>query len=176
LDSGNPPQLNVAKLVGTLSMDDRDVRVHGPNSCDALSGKWTLNGSQGGRVCHQIGIGTATKNPKRQPRSPSHKCSGETGMRMFFNLEWTRPVLLHGIPEPMQQSETGVPGPGKNEFFGAAHADHLIEDNVGAKPDEGQIAALLPDDFVSCRKWDEVTKAFKRDGIAIVDKFLDGLF
>jgi hypothetical protein len=94
-------------------------------------------------------------------------------MRVFFNLERARPVVLLSIPEPMKQTEAWIAGLGKDELLGAAHPDHLVVDNIGAHADEREIPALLPNDFVARGERDQMTESFERHTIAIMDEFGD---
>src|SRR5262249_16922133 len=87
--------------------------------------------------------------------------------------ERARPVVLLGIPETMKQTEPWIAGPRKDELLGAAHADHLVVDDIRAHPDQREVPALLPNNFMARRKGHYMTAAFHRHTVAIVDEFLD---
>jgi hypothetical protein len=46
----------------------------------------------------------------------------------------------------------------------------LIRNEIGTEPNQGQVAPLLPDDFVPSGEWNQVTESFSRNGVAIVHK------
>src|SRR5215510_1957077 len=94
-------------------------------------------------------------------------------MRVLFDLERARPVVLLGIPELMKQTEPWIAGPRKDELLGATHTDHLVVDDIRAHPDQGEIPPLLPNNFMACRKRHQMTEAFERHTVAIVHEFGD---
>ncbi len=124
---------------------------------------------------HEIGLWARAESSKRQPSRARYKCGRECRMRVFFNLERARPVVLLSIPEPMKQTEAWIAGPGKDELAGTAHPDHLVVNNVGAQADEREIPALLPNDFMARGERDQMTESFKRYTIPIMDEFGDGV-
>ena len=95
-------------------------------------------------------------------------------MGIFFEFQRSRPTCLHRVAKPVQQTEPWISSPRKNEFFRAPHADHLIVDDVCAKPDQRQIAALLANNLVPGRKWHKVTEPLKRHTITVMHKLSNG--
>src|ERR1700704_6716271 len=85
-----------------------------------------------------------------------------------------RPAFFDGIAEAVQRADTGVPAPGELQLDGATRADHLVIDYVRSHSDQGQIAALLADDFMARCVRDQVSETFECDGIAILHEFGDG--
>jgi hypothetical protein len=124
-------------------------------------------------VFPQTDIRTAPKSSKRKSGGTRRKRYSQRSMCIFFNLEWSRPSLFHRVAEPVEQAESGISGPGENEFPGATRANHLIENDVGTQPNQGEIAPPLPDDFMSGRKWHQVAEPFQSDTVAIMDESLD---
>jgi hypothetical protein len=62
--------------------------------------------------------------------------------------------------------ETGrdVADPGRRHAADAAGADQLVERDVGDRPDELELAPLLPDELVGEREWDRrLERAAERD-------------
>jgi len=176
LNSGNSPELDIARGIGALGMNDRDIWIHCPDGQDRFAGERTWNGIHCGRVFQEIRIRASPKNSKWQTRSSGHKCGSQTGMRVLFDLEGPGPSVFDSISESMQQSQAGIPAQEKTRFPGTTHADHLIVNDIGCEPDKGEIAPLLPDDFVSGSKRNEMTETLEREGIPVVNEFVDGLF
>src|SRR5262245_17179142 len=73
----------------------------------------------------------------------------------------------------MQQSQSGITRPRKNQLRGAPHADHLIEKDVGAESNQSEVAPLLPDDFMPGRKRHEMTESLERHTVAVMNVLLD---
>ena len=92
-------------------------------------------------------------------------------MGVLFKFQRSRPTILHGVAKPMEQTESGIPSPGKNQFPCTTHADHLVIDDVGAEPNEREIPPSLSDDLVSGGKRHQMTETFKRDTVAVVHEF-----
>ena len=76
----------------------------------------------------------------------------------------------------MQQPEPRITGPGKNEFSGTPHSDHLIENDVRGHPHQSQLAALLADHLVPRGKWNQMTEALQRHRVAIMYELNDCFF
>ena len=70
----------------------------------------------------------------------------------------------------MKRAYARIAGPGEDQAGSAAHADHLIVDEVGRHADKGETAAALADKFVARGKGDQVSESLKRNGVAVVDK------
>jgi hypothetical protein len=48
----------------------------------------------------------------------------------------------------------------------------LVVDQVRRHPHQGQIFLALTNDFMTRRRRDQVSEAFERDGVAVVDELL----
>jgi hypothetical protein len=89
---------------------------------------------------------------------------------VFVNFKRARPAFFDGIAQAVQRADAGIASPGKNQFPDEAHSDHLVVENIGRHADQGEIAAILADDFMARGKGDEVRESFEGDGVAIVDE------
>ena len=78
-----------------------------------------------------------------------------------------RPPVLDGVAQPVQRADAGIAAPGEREPARAAHADHLVVDQVRRHAHEVQVATTLPDDLVPGRERDQVREAFERDAGAV---------
>ena len=78
----------------------------------------------------------------------------------------------------MQGTHARVAAPREDQLFGTAGADHLVVDEIRRHAHQRQVTFFLTDDFMACRKRDQVGKAFHADRVAIVDvaahSFLEG--
>ena len=162
LNAGDAPYLNIAFPIGALGMDDRDVGVDRANGSDFFSRKRTSNESRARRVFQEVVRRAASHRSERQTRRPRHKRGRKRGMGVLLNLERARPILLNGIPKPMQQSKSRIAGPRKYELARTTHPDHLIEDNVRAHANERKIPPPLPDDFMPRCKRHKMTESLQR--------------
>jgi hypothetical protein len=75
--------------------------------------------------------------------------------------------MLDGVAEPVQRPDPWVPAPGEHQLARAPGPDELVIDQVRGHPDEGEIAAPLPDDLVSRGERDEVRESLHRHGVAV---------
>ena len=91
-------------------------------------------------------------------------------MAVFLDLERNGPAALNHVPEPVQRSDSRVPGPGEDQLAGAARPDQLVVDDVRRHPDQREVLAALPDDLVTCRVRDQVGEALHSDGVAVVNR------
>jgi hypothetical protein len=82
--------------------------------------------------------------------------------------------MLHRVAEPVQRADAGVAAPGEDQLAGAAGADELVVDEVRRHPDQGQVAAPLPDHLVPGGERDQVGETFHGHGVAVTDRPLHG--
>ena len=108
-----------------------------------------------------------------KPRGPRDKCRRKSSMRIFFNVERPRPPFLDSVAESMKQTESGIARPGEYELASTTGPDHLIEDEIGAQPNQCEVLPLLPDNFMSGRKRDQMAESFQRHGVAIMNELRD---
>ena len=81
--------------------------------------------------------------------------------------------MLDGVAEPVQEPTPGLP-PHEKTSFRAQPIDQLVVDDVGRHPDEGQVAALLPDQLVARRMRDQVRESLERDDVAVSNEVANG--
>src|SRR5439155_17719739 len=86
---------------------------------------------------------------------------------MFLNFKRRRPIALHSIAQAVQGTDSGISTPRKNELLRTTCADELVINHVWRQAHQRQIFALLPKDFVSSGKWDQMGEALHRDHVAI---------
>src|SRR5262249_50598058 len=86
---------------------------------------------------------------------------------VLLEFERSGPIMLDGVAETVKRADAGISAPGEDEFFRAACTDQLIVNDVGSHANEGELLALLANDFVSGGKRDEMGKAFHGDGVAV---------
>ena len=106
----------------------------------------------------EIATKVAAQHPERQTTRARLIRVGHGGMRMLLDGERMRPALLDRVPEPVQGADAGIAAPGKHQPVGAAHADHLVVDEVGRHAHQMQAATALPNDLVTGSKRDEMGK------------------
>ena len=82
--------------------------------------------------------------------------------------------MLYRVPEPVQRADTGITAPGEDELAHAARADELVVNQVWRHPDQGQVAAPLPDHFVAGGERDQVGETLHSDGVPVMDGPLHG--
>ena len=80
-----------------------------------------------------------------------------------------RPAVLDRIAQPMQRADAGIAAPREGQLARAAHADHLVVDQVRRHADQVQVAPALADDLVPGGERDQVGEAFQRDARAVGD-------
>ena len=96
-------------------------------------------------------------------------------MAVFLDLNGLGPLFLNSIPEPVQQPNAGIAGPGEDQLAGATRANHLVIKQIRAQANQCQVTLLLSNDFVAGGEWDKVAEAFKGNGVAVVDQVMNGI-
>ena len=91
-------------------------------------------------------------------------------MAVLLDLERCRPALLDRVPEPVERSDARVAAPREDQPAGAAHADHLVVDEVRGQPYQGEIAPTLPDDLVARGEGNEVGEPLQGNAVAVGDE------
>ena len=122
------------------------------------------------RICglsrRQIGADVAAQHRRtasvRRPRGIGR---GHAGMRVLVDRERMRPAVLDRIAQPVQRTDAGIAAPGERQRARAAHADHLVVDQVRRHADQVQVAPALADDLVPGSERDQVREALQRDGL-----------
>jgi hypothetical protein len=174
LDPDDAPELHVAGAVGTLRVHDPDVEVEGLDRGEGLAGEGAGDRLDGGGVRWQVGADVAAQHGEGQARRGRDVAVGHPGVAVLFDLQRPWPAVLDRVPEPVQRADAGIAAPGKDQLAGAARADHLVVDDVGGQPDQGEVAPALADDLVAGGDRDEVGESLERDRVAVVDEFGDG--
>jgi hypothetical protein len=85
------------------------------------------------------------------------------------DFQWPRPVILNRIAQSMERTDTGIATPGKREGARTTSANQLIVNQVRRHPDQMQIALFLAQDLVPSSERNQMSEAFQRDALAIVD-------
>src|SRR5438105_7579409 len=73
---------------------------------------------------------------------------GHGRVTMFDDFERLRPATLDGVAQPVQRTDTRVSAPREHQPARNAHTDHLIVNEIGSHPYQGQIPATLANDLV----------------------------
>src|SRR5262249_25747682 len=81
--------------------------------------------------------------------------------------------VLDRVAESMKAPYTWVASPREHEPAAAAHADHLVVDDVRRHPHEREVAAPASDDLVSGGEGDQVGEALEGDRVAVGDELPD---
>ena len=82
-------------------------------------------------------------------------------------------MLFDGIAQPVQGTDARVSAPGEGQLARAAHADHLVVDQVRGHPHQVQVVAALADDLVAGGERNQVGETFQRHAVAILHVFGD---
>src|SRR5471032_1591246 len=72
----------------------------------------------------------------------------------------------------MQGTHARVAAPGENQLACTAGADQLVVDQVGCHAHQRQVFLALTNDFMTCRRRDQVSKAFECNGVAVIHELL----
>ena len=80
-------------------------------------------------------------------------------------------LFRSGVAEAVQRSYAWIASPGESQASGAAHANQLVINQIRRHADQAKIAPLLANDFVSCGGRNQMSKAFERNRIAVMDQF-----
>ena len=83
--------------------------------------------------------------------------------------------MLHRVAQAVQRAHARIAAPGKRQLARAAHADHLVVDQVRRHPHQVQVMATLADDLVAGGERDEMGEAFQRHARAVVHVLGDGV-
>ena len=174
LDADDAFEEDVAGAVGLLGVDDGDVGAVGGDAGERFAGE-----GAGDEADVRIDVGEAdaeiaAEESARHTGGAGRVGVGHGGMTMFFKGEGVGPAVFDGVAKAVEGADAGITAPGKDEFGGAAGADHLVVDEVGGHADESEIATPLADDFVGGGEGDEMGEAFEGNRIAVVDKGFDG--
>jgi len=95
---------------------------------------------------------------------------------MVVHLEWRGNALLARAPVAVAETFGHVAHPRRGDPPDAACADELIEQSIGDRSDERQIAAPLPDQLVAGRERDQgLQRRTHGHRGAVGDESLDGL-
>ena len=160
---------HIALAVGAQRVDDSNVwpqRRHGRKFLARIRTRDRLDA----RIdLRQVDADVATKHRERQVGRACVIGVGHAGVGMFLNGERVRPAILDGVADAMRRADSRIAAPREHKFFGAAHADHLIVDQIRRHADQRQATTLLANDLVACRERDQMCEALHGEGIAIVD-------
>ena len=94
---------------------------------------------------HQVGADVAAQHREGQPGRGGDVAVGHARVAVLLDLERGRPAVLDRVAEAVQGADAGVAAPGEDQLAGAAGADHLVVDDVGGQPYQGQVPPALPE-------------------------------
>jgi hypothetical protein len=126
-------------------------------------------------VLDQVGSDVAAQDAEREIRGAGAVGRRHTGVRVFFDLDGLRPAVFDRIAQAVQRSDARIPAPGEDNLLDAAGADELIVDQIRRHADHGEIALGLADDLVPGGEGDQVGEPFEGDGVAVSNRFPDGV-
>src|SRR3954452_6822225 len=89
-------------------------------------------------------------------------------MAVLLDLQRPGPAVLDRVAQPVQRPDARIASPREDELARAAHADHLVIDQVGGHTYKGELTPALPDDLVAGREWYQVGKALQRQGHTVL--------
>jgi len=110
-----------------------------------------------------------------QPGGAGGVAVGHAGVAVLLDLERDRPVVLHGVAEPVQRTDSRVATPGKDQLARTAGADELVVHDVRGHPHQREIFAPLADDLLPRRVRDQVGEALEGHGVAVPHQPCDGV-
>ena len=168
-----PHSMHVAPPIGLLGVDDGDVGADRRHGRQPLAGERAVDERDRRRRARQVGAGVAAQHRERQPRRARRRRRSPCRVRVLVDLERPRPAVLDRVAQAVQRADARVAAPGEDHLRRAAHADHLVVDDVGRHADERQVAAALADDLVAGGERDQVREALERDRVAVVHVFGD---
>ena len=96
---------------------------------------------------------------KGQTHGRSLEPQTQSKIRMLLHLQRIGDPFLHGSSEVVAQSRRHVSYPSRNDFFYTARSYELVKLDIGNRSDQGEFPFLLPDYFITTRKWDKGFKA-----------------
>ena len=79
-------------------------------------------------------------------------------------------LRLDPPPDRVQPADARIAEPREDQLPGDAARDHLVVDDVGRQPGEGQVALPLPNDLVTRREADQVGEPLDRDRVPVADE------
>ena len=99
---------------------------------------------------------------------------------MVFHHDAPGHALLVGAPKAIARPARHIPDPCRDHLRNRAGGDQLVECHVGDRPDQRQVAPLLPDDFVNRGERDSGLEGeAQRNGVAVMhvlrDRVAEGL-
>ena len=170
LHAGDTPHLHVARGVGALGVNDRDVGLEGRHGSEHLAGERARHRLDVRRAPGEVGTAVPAQHGERESGRACNVAIRHAGVAVLLQLQRPRPVVLDCITKPVQRANPRITAPREDEFGGTAGADELVVDEVGCHADEREIAATLPDDLVAGRERNKVREAFERNDIAVMDE------
>ncbi len=92
---------------------------------------------------------------------------------MFVDPQWSWPVILDRVAQPVQRTHAGIATPGKREGARTAGANQLIVDKVWRHPDQMEIVFFLAQNLVPSGERNQMGEAFQRHALTVVDVLMD---
>jgi len=148
-------------------MDDSHVGTNGRDGRESFAGERACDGADARVDCGQVSPQVGASHRAGQSGHPGGVGRGHGRVAVLLDLDGVGPAALDRGAEAVERSDAGVPAPREDDPPGAPHSDHLVVDQIRSHPDEGQVAAPLPDDLVPGSERDEVGEPLHRDDVAI---------
>jgi len=127
-----------------------------------------------GQVIGRTGPAVSPQHREREPGGAGRVPVRHAGVAVLLQLQRPWPGVLHRVTEAVQRADTRIAAPGEDQPARAAGADDLVVDHVRGHPDQRQVTALLPDQFMPGRERNEVGEALHGHGVAVMDGRGDG--
>ena len=159
---------------GALRVDDRDVRAQRRHGIDRLVAIRRADRSDQRVGLRQVGLEIAAQREEREVHRAGRVAADHPEVAVLLDLErLVRDVALDPPPDRAEPADARVAEPREDELAGDAGGDHLVVDDVGREPGEGQVALALADDLVTGGERDEVGEPLDRHGIAVAHEVGD---
>jgi hypothetical protein len=139
-------------------MDDRDIGPDGRHRGKSLTGERVVDEADVVVDLRQTRAQIALQDRKREPGRSGPIGVGHRRMGMFLDLQGMGPTIFDGIAETVQGTHSGVTAPGEDQLGGTASSDHLVVNEIGGHPDQGEPAAALAYHLVTRGERDQMSE------------------
>ena len=116
LRAHDAPQLNGPGTIGSLRVDDGDIRVHGGYGGQHLAGEGTRHRPDRRVDVGQVGADIPAQHRERQAGRSSDVPIGHAGVRVLLDLQRLRPPVLDRVAERCSDPTPGLPPQEKISF------------------------------------------------------------
>ena len=123
----------------------------------------------------QVGLEVGPQRPERQVGRAGGVAPDHPEVAVLLQLQRGRVVVLDPPPDGVQRPHPRVAHPGEDQLGRDPGPDHLVVDDVGGEPAQGQVAPPLADHLVAGRERDQVGEALDGQGVAVAHQLGDGV-